>query len=86
MWAAVCDFSERGGILSHSASETQCAAFVGEVGKRDAFSPKLCETFEGRKEKQSAMVLSRGKFAFCVNRNVSEKGRNKPDLCGGHSE
>ena len=54
----MCDFSERGGILSHSASETQCAAFVGEVGKRDAFSPKLCETFEGRKEKQDKGVTS----------------------------
>ena len=38
LWAAACDFSERGGILSHSASETQCAAFVGEVGERDGFS------------------------------------------------
>ena len=42
---------------------------------------RLCE---GRKEKQSAMVLSRGKFAFRVNSGVSEKGRNKPGLYGGH--
>ena len=35
---------------------------------------------------QSAMVLSRGKFTFRMNRSVSEKRRNKPDLCGGHSE
>ena len=30
------------------------------------------------------MVLSRGKFTFRVNRCVYEKGRNEPDLCGGH--
>lgn len=33
LWAAVCDFSERDGILSHPAPETQCAAFEGEVKK-----------------------------------------------------
>ena len=31
-------FSDRGGILSHPALETRCAAFVGEVGERDGFS------------------------------------------------
>lgn len=35
---------------------------------------------------QSAMVLSRGKIAFRVNRETSEKGRSEPGLCGGHSE
>ena len=39
---------------------------------------------EQAEAKQSAMVLSRGKFAFRVNRSVCEKGRSEPDLCGGH--
>ena len=30
------------------------------------------------------MVLSRGKIAFRVNRETSEKGRSEPGLCGGH--
>ena len=38
VWAAVCEFSEWGSIISHPALETQCAAFVGEVGERDGFS------------------------------------------------
>ena len=38
VWAAVCGFSERGGIISHPTPETRCAAFVGEVGERDGFS------------------------------------------------
>ena len=38
------------------------------------------------KMEQSAMVLSRGKIAFRVNRETSEKGRSEPGLCGGHSE
>ena len=33
VWAAVCEFSEWGSIISHPALETQCAAFVGEVEK-----------------------------------------------------
>ena len=45
---------------------------------------RVSREYEGRKKKQSAMVLSRGKFAFRVNSGVSEKGRNKPGLYGGH--
>lgn len=33
VWAAVCEFSEWGSIISHPALETQCAAFVAEVEK-----------------------------------------------------
>ena len=78
-----------GGILSHPVPETRCAAFVGEAERIADFFMTAALYYAGlrrTKEKQSAMVLSRGKFAFCVNRNVSEKGRNKPDLCGGRSE
>lgn len=42
---------------------------------------RLCE---GRKEKQSAMDLSRGKITFCVYRGISEKGAENQALVVGH--
>ena len=38
----------------------------------------------GRKKKQSAMDLSRGKITFCVYRGISEKGAENQALAAGH--
>ena len=38
----------------------------------------------GRKSKQSAMDLSRGKITFCVYRGISEKGAENQALVVGH--
>ena len=50
VWAAVCGFSVRDGILSHPTLETRCAAFVGEVGERLAFSGAVGSVFRGNTE------------------------------------
>lgn len=67
-----------------------------ERGSRQAQQQIGCSAYHARAEDdgdgagaelaQSAMVLSRGKIAFRVNRETSEKGRSEPGLCGGHSE
>ena len=41
-------------------------------------------TCGGRKSKQSAMDLSRGKITFCVYRGISEKGAENQALAAGH--
>ena len=68
--AAVCDSSDK-------ERRVRLFSWYGLCGPSWTVS-------EGRKKKQSAMVLSRGKLAFRVNRSVSEKGRSKPGLYGGH--
>ena len=59
-WAAVCDFSERGGILSHPAPETRCTAFVGEIGERLAFSGAVGSVFRGlTKDERKSRINTR---------------------------
>lgn len=45
---------------------------------------RLLRADEGRKSKQSAMDLSRGKFAFFVYRGVLEKSALNQALAAGH--
>ena len=60
VWAAVCGFFERGGILFHPALETRCAAFVAEVDERPAFSGAVGSVFrEITKDERKSRINTR---------------------------
>ena len=76
------------GALFHSVS--RCVWFCREQREQTpvravradlGWFSKACE---GRKEKQSAMDLSRGKITFCVYRGMLEKGAENQALVVGH--
>jgi len=78
VWAAVCEFSEWGSIISHPALETQCAAFVGEVGERRTFSGAVGSVFRGNTEDERKSRIN-------TRRRQRHRKSHKRPQCGRFS-